>query len=189
VNAVVFDYGAGNLHSLSRALSAIGLAVRVEADAARAVQDSDLLVLPGVGAFGQASERIGKARGTLHDALRSGHPCIGICLGMQLLFASSEEGPGRGIGLLEGRVTRLTGRHLPHMGWSGVDDLGEMYFAHSYACDPADPALVTGWASHEGRPFAAMVRTARTVGVQFHPEKSSRAGLSLLTRLCREVTS
>jgi imidazole glycerol-phosphate synthase subunit HisH len=189
VKAALFDYGAGNLHSLSRALSEVGLAVRVDTDAARAVIDSDLLVLPGVGAFGQAADRIGEARVVLRDALRGGHPCIGICLGMQLLFAKSEEGAGSGIGLLDGSVTRLTGRRLPHMGWSKVGDLGEMYFAHTYVCRPADPGVVTGWASHEGEAFAAIVRTKRTVGVQFHPEKSSKAGLGLLSRLCSEVLS
>lgn len=189
MKASIFDYGAGNLHSLSRSLAEVGLTVRVDTDAARAVHDSDILVLPGVGAFGQAAERIGDARTTLLEALRSGHPCLGICLGMQLFFASSEEGPGTGIGLLDGGVTRLAGRRVPHIGWTPVDDLGEMYFAHTYACRPADPAVVTAWASHEGEKFAAMIRVSRTVGVQFHPEKSSRLGLSLLARLCSEVTS
>ena len=189
MKAVVFDYGAGNLHSLSRALTAVGLTVRVDTDAARAVRDSDVLVLPGVGAFGQAVERIGEARTKLRDALRSGHPCIGICLGTQLLSASSEEGRGTGIGLLDGTVARLGGRRLPHMGWSRVSDFGEMYFAHTYVCRPTDPGVVGAWASHEQYEFVAMVRTARTVGVQFHLEKSSRAGLALLARLCREVMS
>ncbi len=189
MRASVFDYGAGNLHSLSRSLAEVGHTVRVDTDAANAVRESDILVLPGVGAFGQAANRIGDARSTLLDALRAGHPCLGICLGMQLFFASSDEGEGAGIGLLEGRVTRLAGRRVPHIGWTPVGDLGEMYFAHTYACRPADPTVVTGWASHEGERFAAMIRTSRTVGVQFHPEKSSRLGLSLLARLCREVTS
>jgi glutamine amidotransferase len=185
----VFDYGAGNLHSLCRSLAEVGLTVRVDTDAAQAVRDADLLVLPGVGAFGQAADRIGEARLILLNALRSGHPCLGICLGMQLFFASSEEGEGAGIGLLDGGVTRLAGRRVPHIGWTRVDDVGDMYFAHTYACRPADPTVVTAWASHEGEKFAAVIRTARTIGVQFHPEKSSRLGLSLLDRLCREVTS
>jgi glutamine amidotransferase len=189
VRAAIFDYGAGNLHSLSRSLVEVGLDVRVDTDAVQAVRDSDILVLPGVGAFGQAAGRIGEARTILRGALLSGHPCLGICLGMQLFFASSEEGEGAGIGLLEGSVTRLAGRRVPHIGWTPVDDLGQMYFAHTYACRPADPTIVTAWTSHEGERFAAMVRTARTIGVQFHPEKSSRLGLSLLARLCREVTS
>jgi imidazole glycerol-phosphate synthase subunit HisH len=189
VKAAVFDYGAGNLHSLSRSLAEVGLTVRVDTDAAQAVRDADILVLPGVGAFGQAADRIGEARSILRDALLSGQPCLGICLGMQLFFASSEEGAGTGIGLLEGGVTRLAGRRVPHIGWTPVGDLGEMYFAHTYACRPADPSVVTAWASHEGEKFAAMIRTSRTIGVQFHPEKSSRLGLSLLDRICREVTS
>jgi len=189
VRAVVLDYGAGNLHSLSRALAVVGLDVDIETEPARAVRDSDILILPGVAAFGQAVGRIGGARAILRDALRSGHPCLGICLGMQLLFSSSDEGHGDGIGLLDGRVTRLAGRRLPHMGWSSVGDLGEMYFAHSYACRPDDPAVIADRAYHDGEEFTAVVRTARTVGVQFHPEKSSRPGLKLLARLCREVTT
>jgi glutamine amidotransferase len=189
VKAAVFDYGAGNLHSLSRSLAEVGLTVRIDTDAEQAVRDADLLVLPGVGAFGQAADRIGDARSILRDALLSGQPCLGICLGMQLFFASSEEGKGAGLGLLGGTVTRLAGRRVPHIGWTRVGDLGDMYFAHTYACRPADPAIVTEWAFHEGEKFAAMIRSSRTVGVQFHPEKSSRLGLSLLARLCAEVTS
>jgi glutamine amidotransferase len=189
VKAAVFDYGAGNLHSLSRSLAEVGLSVRVDTDASKAVRDADLLVLPGVGAFGQAADRIGESRSILRDALLSGHPCLGICLGMQLFFASSEEGEGKGIGLLDGNVTRLAGRRVPHIGWTRVDGVGDMYFAHTYACRPADPSVVTAWASHEGEKFAAMMRVSRTIGVQFHPEKSSRLGLALLDRLCREVTS
>jgi glutamine amidotransferase len=189
VKAAIFDYGAGNLHSLTRGLIKVGLEVSVHADAKTAIREADLLVLPGVGAFGHAMSRIGDDRKTMLAALRDGHPCVGICLGMQLFFPSSEEGEGEGIGLIQGRVTRLENKPIPHIGWTPVDGIGDMYFAHSYACRPEDPSVVGAWASHGGEPIAALVRFKRTVGVQFHPEKSSRLGLSLLSKLVEEVTS
>ncbi len=147
------------------------------------------MVLPGVGAFGVAAARLAPGLPSLRAALRAGQPCLGICLGMQLLFERSEEGEGEGLGVIAGDVTRLTGKRVPHMGWTAVGAHGEMYFAHSYACRPRQPSVVTAWAEHEGTRVAAMVKTRRTIGVQFHPEKSSTAGLALLGALVREVTS
>ncbi|MFZ5444913.1 MAG: imidazole glycerol phosphate synthase subunit HisH [Myxococcota bacterium] len=187
MKAVLFDIGAGNLHSLERALVRFGVSVSVEADATKLTQ-ADLLILPGVGAFGHAAERLAPGRAAVREALEAGLPCIGICLGMQLLFDESEEGPGAGLGLLPGRVTRLRGRRVPHLGWTPVGD-DRFYFAHTYACRPVDPAAVEAWAEHEGERFPAIVRKGRTAGAQFHPEKSSKAGLALLERLVREVTS
>jgi glutamine amidotransferase len=189
MKATVFDFGAGNLHSLARALVRLGLTVRVEADPARCTTDTDVLVLPGVGAFGPAAARLAPAREEVARALEAGLPALGICLGMQLLFDSSEEGAGRGLGLFSGPVTKLRGRRTPHIGWTAVDGLSEMYFAHTYACRPADDSVVRAWASHDGERLAAIVQKNRTVGVQFHPEKSSTAGLALLDQLLREVTS
>lgn len=183
MNAVLFDYGAGNMHSLARAFAHVGTPLRVESDIARCI-DVDLLVLPGVGAFGLAAERIAPARLQLRDALRAGLPCIGVCLGMQLLFEGSDEGDGRGLALLEGRVCRLTEGRVPHMGWAAVSGLADpMYFAHSYVCQPRDASVVQATTAT----FAAIVRTARTVGVQFHPEKSSKPGLALLDSLVKSV--
>jgi glutamine amidotransferase len=202
MRATILDYGAGNLHSLARALTLLGLEVRVESSA-RAALDTQLLVLPGVGAFGRAVDHLAPDREALAGAIRDGLPLIGICLGMQLLFETSEEDDTRrrrGLGLLPGGVTRLRSRRVPHIGWTRLDAPGEsltvrpgesdqpMYFAHSYACRPANLAVVSGWVTHEKDRFPASIRFGRVAGVQFHPEKSSVAGLALLDRLVAEVT-
>ncbi len=184
----LFDYGAGNLHSLAKALEGPGVALRLSSDPVAALA-TDVLVLPGVGAFGPAAAALAPGRARMRDALAGGLPCIGICLGMQLLFAGSEEGDGEGLGLLPGRVRALRAARRPHMGWNAVEGgepllaasgLATAYFAHTYACEPEDPAAVTAWTTHEGDRFASVVRANRTIGVQFHPEKSSREGVALL---------
>ena len=197
MKATLFDYGAGNLHSLAKALGVGGVEVVIETDPRRAV-DTDLLVLPGVGAFAAAVERLEPGRLCLRDALGQGLPCIGICLGMQLLFERSEEGPGEGIGLLRGAVTRLDARRVPQIGWNTLerrDDplferapLETAYFAHGYVCRPADESGVFAWSTHEGDRFAAGVRSGHVLGVQFHPEKSSRAGVQFLQACVEEAT-
>lgn len=197
MRATCFDYGAGNLHSLGRALERLGVAMRTDDDVERSLRDTELWILPGVGAFGAAAERLAPARGAIRHALAAGLPCLGICLGMQLLFESSEEsGPeehAAGLGVFTGSVTRLRTPRRPHIGWSYLEAHGQrgeaMYFAHSYACRPLEPGVVTAWATHEGDRFAASVRRDRVAGVQFHPEKSSGAGLALLGRLIAELTS
>ena len=188
----IFDYGAGNLHSLAKTLEREDVEVRVESDPARAV-DGDALVLPGVGAFEHAAARLAPARDRMRDALRAGLPCLGVCLGMQLLFDESEEGPGRGLGVVSGRVTRLRARRVPQIGWNQLEEMraGEplfarapldvAYFANSFACRPApdDPSPIA-WATHETDHFVAAVRVGNTVGVQFHPEKSSSQGVAFV---------
>jgi len=198
VIATIFDYGAGNLHSLSKALAAGGVEVRVESDPALAA-NAALLVLPGVGAFASAAARMAPGLVPLRAALANGLPCIGICLGMQLLFESSEEGAGEGLGVFSGRVTRLTARRVPQIGWNSLEDtrdaafeespLATAYYAHSFACRPDDPADTIAWSTHEGDRFAAAVRTGNVIGVQFHPEKSSRDGVRFLAACVREVTT
>ena len=195
--ATVFDYGAGNLHSLGKAIAAAGMTVRVEPDPLRAA-DAELLVLPGVGAFAAAASRMAPGLAALSAALRAGLPCVGICLGMQLLFESSEEGPGAGLGVFRGRVTRLAARRVPQIGWNTLDDarddaftrapLVTVYYANSYVCRPGDTSQAIAWSTHEGDRFAAAVRHERVIGVQFHPEKSSRAGLGFLAACLHEVT-
>jgi len=189
MKALVFDYGAGNLHSLTRALEAVGVTPTVEADPVACARSSELLVLPGVGAFGLAAERLRPGRDALRAQLLAGRPCLGICLGMQLFFETSEESGGQGLGVLPGAVTRLTSRRCPHIGWTRVDGLDEMYFAHSFACRPEAPEVVSAWATHDGDRLAAIIKTKKLVGTQFHPEKSSAAGLALLKRLIDEVTT
>jgi glutamine amidotransferase len=185
----VFDYGAGNLHSLCKALDAGAVRVTIERDPRRCV-DTDVLVLPGVGAFAQAASRLERGRAELRDALRDGLPAVGICLGMQLLFERSEEGPGEGIGLIAGDVVGLRAARVPHIGWNSLerstDDILAQhpvltaYFANGYVCRPAEASCVTAWSRHEGCVFPAMVRAGRTIGMQFHPEKSSASGVRLL---------
>ncbi len=189
MKALVFDYGAGNLHSLTRALEAVGVTPTVEADPVACARSGELLVLPGVGAFGLAAQRIAPGREALKQQLLDGRPCLGICLGMQLFFGSSEESAGEGLGVLAGSVTRLTSRRCPHIGWTKVDGLDEMYFAHSFACRPSDPSVVSAWAMHDGDKIAGIIRSKNLAGTQFHPEKSSKAGLALLQRLIHEVTT
>jgi imidazole glycerol-phosphate synthase subunit HisH len=192
VNVTLFDYGAGNLHSLAKALEAPGVVVRVETDPIRAVDGgTDALVLPGVGAFGAAAERLAPGRDAMRGAILGGLPTIGICLGMQLLFDGSDEGEGAGLGIIAGRVTRLRAVRVPQIGWNDVQPapgeplfaaapLPMVYYANSYVCRPFDPRVVTAWTVHEEDRFPAAVRAGRAVGVQFHPEKSSTQGVRFL---------
>jgi glutamine amidotransferase len=205
----IFDYGAGNLHSLSKALSAPGIVVSVETDP-RQLLAADVMILPGVGAFGAAATRLAPARAEIAAAFSDGMPCLGICLGMQLLFDASDESPGSpGLGVLSGQVTRLRASRVPHMGWNRVawngassnavirntatEDSGSLvseashksepdvaYFAHSYACRPHDESVVKAWTVEGTDRFPSAVHWRNVVGVQFHPEKSSTAGVRFL---------
>lgn len=198
----VFDTRVGNLHSLSRALEAGGARVRVEPDPARLV-DADAMVLPGVGAYPAAAARLAPAADALRGALADGAPALGICLGMQLLLESSEEGAGAGLGIIPGRVRRLRAPRVPHMGWSAImpvttsasrpdplfrrlDDL-VAYHAHSFVVEPRHARHVIAWAEYAGERFPAAVRRWNAWGVQFHPEKSGAAGIRLLRNFLAEV--
>lgn len=188
----IFDYGAGNIHSLVKALD-IGDAVdiRLERDPLAALR-TDALVLPGVGAFNQAAERIAGATAAMRDAISDGLPALCICLGMHLLFDSSEEGKGSGIGVIPGRVRQLRARHVPQIGWNEIESLDESlpeeaYFANSFVCEPDDPDCVVAYTTHESDRFASVVTVANAIGVQFHPEKSSTAGVSFVRRFVRGV--
>jgi glutamine amidotransferase len=183
---VIFDYGAGNLHSLVKAIAADDRNISIEPDL-RSAMKADILVLPGVGAFGAAASAMRSAQADLSSALADGLSCLGICLGMQLLFDASEEAPGKGVGLIAGKVTRLRASKVPHMGWNdiewreagngrGIAHLETAYFANAYICEPEDESPVLAWTTHQDTKFASIVRSANTVGVQFHPEKSSSAG-------------
>lgn len=198
MRVTILDYGAGNLHSLAKALDDGVSRVRVETDPIAAL-DGDVLVLPGVGAFGHAAQQLRTARDALRDAIRDGLPCVGICLGMQLLFDESDEGEGKGLGVIEGRVTRLRARRVPHIGWAPIEGpsdesftrapLDVAYYANSFACRPSRLGTVRAWSIHEEDRFPAMVRDGSAVGIQFHPEKSSRAGVAFLRELIREAQS
>ncbi len=195
MKVVLFDYQAGNIHSLAKALSLGGAAVKVELDSRRCA-DGDALVLPGVGAFAPAAEHLAPGREIIRRAIDRGMPCLGICLGMQLFYEASEEGPGRGLGLFPGKVRKLRSGRVPQIGWNGLehaDDpllsaapLSWVYYANSYVCpDPGEGAVA--WSEHEGDRFAAVVRSGSAVGVQFHPEKSSGPGVQFIRAFLEEA--
>ncbi len=196
----IIDYGIGNLRSLAKAFAAAGVEAVRTGDPER-IAAADRLVLPGVGAFGACAAELrdrGLA-GLVRERAEAGVPLLGVCVGMQLLFDASEErGEHAGLGLLPGRVVRFPrdlaagGERLkvPHMGWNRLrtarphpiveaDDW--VYFVHSYHAAPADPADVIATADYGGA-VPAVVGRANVVGVQFHPEKSARAGLAMLRR-------
>ena len=197
----VFDYGAGNLHSLVKALEAPNTVVTIETNPELAVSATDALILPGVGAFAPAAARLAPALDVVRSALRNGLPCLGICLGMQLLFESSTEGPGAGIGIFEGEVTRLNARRIPQIGWNSLEcdapldslfahsDFRMAYFANSFVARPTKHSerSVIAWSEHDGDRFPAAVRAGHTVGVQFHPEKSSTDGVAFVRAFLDEA--
>jgi imidazole glycerol-phosphate synthase subunit HisH len=200
VNLSVFDYGAGNLHSLVKALERPGITVHIDTDPTVAIR-ADALVLPGVGAFPAATAALGRAGAAeMSAAIRDGLPTLGICLGMQMLFDASDEGGEAGLGVIAGRVTRLNAARVPQIGWNQLEmdvardplldasELRTAYFANSFVCRPDDPAMVVAWSTHEQDRFPAMVRVTRCTGVQFHPEKSSTAGVSFVHAWLHEVT-
>lgn len=198
MNVALFDFGIGNLHSLAKALEAEGASTRVTRDWTEALS-AEALVLPGVGAFGAACEALPADVSTVRRALTGGLPCLGICLGMQLLFERSEEGAGEGIGVIAGHVRRLQAHVVPQMGWNDVrvslDPLFEgtsplvAYYANSYVCEPSDRGAVIAWSEYAGDRFAAGVRVGSTWGVQFHPEKSSAAGRRVLRNFLQAATT
>ena len=182
------DYGVGNMHSIAKALERAGATVAVASDPAKLLEAA-CIVFPGVGAFDKVMAGLAPVRGKLRAKLAGGTPCLAICIGMQILYERSDEGSAEGLGLLPGRVEKLRHPRLPHMGWNAVahgDDpifagappKTEFYFVHSYA-PPAGAAKAIATTDY-GAPFASAVRTANTVGFQFHPEKSSEAGQRLL---------
>jgi imidazole glycerol-phosphate synthase subunit HisH len=192
MRVTVFDYGAGNLHSLVKALAEPRVDVAIETDPVRATQ-TDVLVLPGVGAFGAAAERLAPGRTAMREAILAGLPVIGICLGMQLLFEASEEGAGAGLGVIAGDVGRLQASRVPHIGWNTIEVSGAgvlavmlpttVYYANSFVCRPVDDSVVAAWTTHEADRFPAVVRAGTAVGIQFHPEKSSTPGVRFLRDL------
>jgi glutamine amidotransferase len=200
LRVAVLDYGIGNLRSAQKALQHVGADATLTADAA-AIDAADAVVLPGVGAFGRCMEAL--ADTGLDDAARrvvaAGTPFLGICVGMQLLYESSEEAPGvAGLGILSGTVRRLpAGVKHPQMQWNtldvvrpspllaGLDDPAWVYFVHSFAPDDPDHAVAT---CDYGGPVVAAVEAGRVWATQFHPEKSGAVGLAILANFLGIVT-
>jgi imidazole glycerol-phosphate synthase subunit HisH len=202
VNLLVVDYDASNLHSVRKALVALGHRPKISNNPEE-LANADAIVLPGVGAAGDAMRHLTELGlvPVLRRFAAEGKPFFGVCVGMQLLFESSEEDGGiECLGLLKGRVRRLPpGRTVPHMGWnsvrlryahpafSAIPDDSYFYFVHSYYPEPSDPEVTLGWTEH-GIGFASVVCTSNVLGVQFHPEKSGEMGLKLydnFVRICQ----
>jgi imidazole glycerol-phosphate synthase subunit HisH len=201
----VLDYGMGNLRSVEKGLERVGVGAEITSDAQR-IRAADGLILPGVGAFPRAMERVRELGldASIGERLEAGTPVLGICLGLQLLFDSSVENQGaEGLGLMPGRVEPLAapGLKVPHIGWSpvrwrrrsaltdGIEDETPFYFVHSFTPRPSNEDDVLGAAEY-GERFACAVERPPLYGVQFHPEKSSSAGLRLLTNfasICASV--
>lgn len=188
----VVDYGMGNLRNVRRAFESLGEEVLITGSG-EAIAAAGTLILPGVGAFGEAVKRIDHLglRTHLLQHVRSGRPILGICLGMQLLFEESEESPGmKGLGVFAGAVKRFAeGLHVPHIGWNDVvpvrqspvfpSDGGVFYFVHSYYAPKGKWTIAT---TDYGVAYSAAVQRENIFGVQFHPEKSEKVGLGLLRK-------
>jgi imidazole glycerol-phosphate synthase subunit HisH len=196
-SVVVLDYGSGNLRSAQRALQRVGASVEVTADAGAAAA-ADGLVVPGVGAFEACMTGLRKISGDriIAERVAAGRPVLGVCVGMQILFARGVEFgvEATGCGQWPGAVTRLDAPVIPHMGWNivksgsgsalfkGLDDTARFYFVHSYAAQHWDgaPEAVLTWATHHV-PFLAAVEDGPLAATQFHPEKSGDAGAAVLS--------
>jgi glutamine amidotransferase len=194
----IVDYGMGNRRSVEKALQHVGAEPVLSADH-DVLRAADGIVVPGVGAFPEAMRRF-RAAGLddlIAERVDAGVPVLGLCLGMQLLFDGSDEHEGAtGLGLLPGRVRALTAPRVPHIGWNlvtferpsalteGLGDAAAFYHVHSLAPEPADQHDVVGRGEYGGR-FVSIVERDNVMGVQFHPEKSSRDGLQLLRNFAR----
>ncbi len=193
MNVAVVDYDAGNTLSVTRALEKVGAQVDLTPDPDR-VLAADAVVLPGVGAFGDCMKKL-RERGmeaVCQETYRSGKPFLGVCVALQVFFERSEESPGvDGLGIFPGTVVRFKsdGLKVPHMGWNQLSLSGEhpvlegldgeaFYFVHSYYPEPDEPTDVLGTTEY-GVEFCAAAGRENLAAVQFHPEKSSRAGLKL----------
>jgi imidazole glycerol-phosphate synthase subunit HisH len=192
VKVVLADYGAGNLRSVCAALSRAGASPEISTDPI-AVREAPLAVIAGVGHLESAARGLEPVADALRERAAADRPVLGICVGMQLLFEESEEG-GRGLGLLEGQVCRVRARRVPHMGWNALAltrpsdlldglDGADVYFAHSYAAEPAGAAGIAE-VEHDGTLVAA-VESGSLAGVQFHPERSGAAGARVLENVLR----
>jgi glutamine amidotransferase len=197
----VIDYGMGNIRSVLNALKEVEAAGELLSDPGE-IARRGRLILPGVGAFGEAMDNLRRAGidRALEEARRAGALILGICLGMQLLLDSSEEGGAHtGLGWIRGRVLRFPERaelRVPHMGWNelrfkrehaltrGIANGSDVYFLHSYYCACEDPEDILATSTH-GLEFAAMLAKDNLLGIQFHPEKSQQPGIAMLRNFVR----
>lgn len=191
----IIDYGAGNLHSVKNALDFLGVDSIVTGDA-KEIKSADKVILPGVGAFGDAMKCL-EGSGlvdTVKQVINDNKPFLGICLGLHMLFEESEETPNiKGLGIFKGKAVKIpdTGLKIPHMGWNNIDivkdsrilkDIGNepyVYFVHSYYIEPQDESVVSAYTTY-GKRLAIAVEKDNVFATQFHPEKSGDLGMTIL---------
>lgn len=202
----VIDYDMGNLHSACKGLEKSGATTKIT-DSVADLEQADAVVLPGVGAFDPAMQHL-RSRDLIQpirDIIASGKPFLGICLGLQILFEASEEGKEPGLGVVAGTVKHFRpepGITIPHMGWNQLElvqpDLPlwqqlqpqpYVYFVHSYYVEPANPAVRAATVTHGSQTVTAAIAQDNLMAVQFHPEKSSTAGLQILSNFVQQVRS
>lgn len=200
----VIDYDMGNLHSACKGLENVGATPKIT-DSPQDIEQADAVVLPGVGAFDPAVQHL-RSRGLeepIKQAIASGKPFLGICLGLQILFESSEEGKEPGLGIVAGTVRHFRhepGITVPHMGWNELEltqphcplwqqlsEHSRVYFVHSYYVDPSDPTIRAATVTHGSQTVTAAIARDNLMAVQFHPEKSSTIGLQILSNFVAKV--
>jgi len=193
----IIDYGAGNLRSITNGFKRIGVEAAV-VDEPSKLKAADAVVLPGVGAFGDAMDKLAGFKSSIVDSAESGMPFLGLCLGEQVVFDASEESPGvEGLGLFRGECKRFTGNlKVPHMGWNtikkvrdtplleGIGDGEYFYFVHGYYVVPKDMGLAAAVTEY-GVTFPSVISSKNVHATQFHPEKSGDAGLMLLSNFAK----
>ena len=202
----VIDYDMGNLHSACKGLEKAGATTNVT-DSPEDIARADAVVLPGVGAFDPAMQHIRERNlsGPIKNAIASGKPFLGICLGLHILFDSSEEGTEPGLGIIPGKVKRFTsepGITIPHMGWNQLEltqadcplwqkisSDAYVYFVHSYYVEPFDNSVAAAKVTHGSQTVTAAIAKDNLIAVQFHPEKSSDTGLQILSNFVSLVNS
>jgi len=194
----IIDYGVGNLLSLKVALEKTGLDVIIKPSNEK-IEDNDAIALPGVGNFSAATQALNPIKNKLGEIAKTGIPILGICLGLQLFFRISDEGPGEGLGFFDGKNVRLTGAvKIPHMGWNalkmvkqnelftGIENGTYVYFVHSLYPVPLDKEIICAQTEY-CETFTSAVAKNNIYGTQFHPEKSGEAGLNILRNFARIV--
>lgn len=200
----LIDYDMGNLHSAEKGLQKVGATVKIT-DSPQVIADADAVVIPGDGAFDPAIKHLQERRliEPLKQAIGSGKPFLGICLGLQILFESSEEGKEQGLGVIPGRVRLFNPEPnltIPHMGWNHLEltqpahplwgNLPEnpmVYFVHSYYVDPIDPKVRAAMVTHGSQRVTSAIAQDNIMAVQFHPEKSSHIGLQILANFVNSI--
>ena len=196
--AVIFDYGVGNLLSLKTALEKAGLTASIGTNA-KDLEKADSIALPGVGSFTAASGKLEMVKETLQTKINEGTPLLGICLGLQLFFETSQEGPGTGLALFKGKNMQLPNTvKVPHMGWNtlnivkpnelfeGIAEDTYVYFVHSLYPVPKDKSIVCTTTEY-GTTFASAVASKNIYGTQFHPEKSGDVGIKILKNFVKTL--